>query len=136
MQLKVSEIPLTLEKARFIETCAKWRNYPPRPAIYILAAKKPFNWGSEETDILYIGETKHFGFTPNNNRLWDYHTKATEHEQEIIEKVKEMENAGKTVYIFWCFDWPKNYTPKEYEKHLLRWYKDQHGKLPMFNRKV
>ncbi|RLI40303.1 hypothetical protein DRO69_13100 [Candidatus Bathyarchaeota archaeon] len=48
MQLKVSEIPLTLEKARFIETCAKWRNYPPRPAIYILAAKKPFNWGSEE----------------------------------------------------------------------------------------
>jgi hypothetical protein len=62
------------------------------------------------TDILYIGETKHLGGIDGNCRLWDYHTKATQHERSIIERIKEMEDAGKIVDIYWCCSLPEGHT--------------------------
>jgi len=133
--MKISEVSLVFAKARFLEACANWRDYPSKPAIYVLAVSEPFKHIGKITDIVYIGETKHFGCTPSNNRLWDYHTQATQHERDIVEKIKEIENTGKFVDIWWSYDWPKKYTRKEYEKHLLRQYSEEHGRLPILNKR-
>ena len=129
------DIPLAFEKASFLDACANWRNYPSAPAIYVLAVNKPFKHGDKITDILYIGETKHLGGIDGNCRLWDYHTKATQHEGNIIERIKEMRDNGKTVEIHWCCSLPKEHTHKEIEKDLLRKYNEEHGRLPMLNRR-
>lgn len=133
--MQACNIPLASEKARFLEACANWRDYPSKPAIYVLTVSKSFKHGDAMTDILYIGETKHLGGIDGNCRLWDYHTKATQHERSIIEKIGKMEDAGKTVDICWCCSLPEGHTHKEYEKHLLRQYCKEHGRLPMFNRR-
>lgn len=129
------DISLVFEKTNFLEACANWRDYPSEPAIYVLAVNKPFKHGDKMTDILYIGETKHLGGIDSNCRLWNYHTKATQHEADIIKRIREMEDAGKTVYIYWCCKLPEKRTHKEIEKNLLRQYKEEHGRLPMLNRR-
>lgn len=124
-----------VNKMGFLEACSKWKDFPPKPVVYMLVVSEPFKYGGKITDILYIGETKHFGSKPNNNRLWDYYTRATQHEKEIVGKVNELDNTGKSIEIWWCYEWPNNYTHKEYEKYLLQQYSDEHGKLPKFNKR-
>lgn len=133
--MQARNIPLAFEKASFLEACVSWRDYPSKPAIYVLAVSEPFKHGDAMTDILYIGETKHLGGIDGNCRLWDYHTKATQHERSIIERIKETEDAGKIVDIYWCCSLLEGHRHKEYEKHLLRQYSKEHGRLPMFNKR-
>jgi hypothetical protein len=133
--MQACDIQLAFEKTSFLEACANWRDYPSKPAIYVLAVNKPFKHGAKMTDILYIGETKHLGGIDSNCRLWDYHTKATQHEADIIERIREMGDAGKLVDIYWCCSLPKKHIHKEIEKHLLRQYREEHGRLPMLNRR-
>ena len=123
-----------INKEGFLKACADWRHFPPKPAVYILIIEEPFMWGDKETDIIYIGSTKHLGGIDSNCRLWDYHTKATQHEKNIIEKIKELEKSGKAVKILWSYRFPNNYTHKEYEKVLLQRFKEEHGKPPKLNK--
>ncbi|GEM_PF-4670003 len=130
-----SEIQLNFEKDHFLKACANWKNYPSTPAVYILAIDQPFKYGENMTDILYIGETKHLGGIQDNCRLWDYQTKATQHEENIVKKIQEIEASGKRVYIYWSCNLPKQQTHKEIEKQLLQQFKKEHGQLPMLNRR-
>jgi hypothetical protein len=131
----LSEISLDFEKDRFLKACKNWRNYPSKPAVYILAVDQAFKYGGKITDILYIGETKHLGGIESNCRLWDYETKATSHEANIVEKIQEIEASGKPVYVYWSCKIPQLQTHKEVEKQLLQQFKKEHGQLPILIRR-
>jgi hypothetical protein len=117
--------------------CSKWRSYPPKPAVYLIATEESFKWGKKKTDILYIGCTKHFGGIEFNCRLWDYHTKATPQENRIVDYVIALDDeGGEPVKIYWTHKFPCNYSHREYEKQLLRRFKLEHGKPPRLNRSL
>jgi len=116
--------------------CSRWRSYPPNPAVYLLAVSEPFRWGHEETDIIYIGSTSHLGSTPQNNRLWDYHTGATQHEREIVAHVVALDaGGGEPVKIYWCYEFPEGRTHRSFEKLLLGRFRHDHGRLPKLNKR-
>ncbi len=117
--------------------CSRWRNYPSNPAVYLLIRDNPFEWGHEETDILYIGSTTHFGSTPRNNRLWDYHTKATEHEKRIVTEVEKIDaERDVPVKIYWTYKFPDSRTHRGYERFLLKKFRRAHGRPPSLNRSI
>lgn len=117
--------------------CSRWRSYPPKPAVYLLTVDKQFKWGDKETDIIYIGSTKHFGGIESNCRLWDYHTRATQHEREIVEHVKSLDaKRVEPVKIHWTHKFPHNYTHRQYEKQLLRRFTLDHGRPPRLNKSL
>ena len=82
------------------EALKKWREIPSVPVTYIFSANPKFMHGNITTDIVYIGKTKHLGTEPNNNRLWDYQSGATDHEKEKISFVKKLENQDFSFLIF------------------------------------
>jgi hypothetical protein len=117
--------------------CSQWRNYPSITAVYILAEDITFKWGDKETDIIYIGSTKHLGGIESNCRLWDYHTRATQHEREIVEHVRALDaKAGEPVKIYWTHKFPHNYSHRQYEKQLLRRFAEDHGGPPRLNKSI
>ena len=114
--------------------CSRWRSYPPKPAVYLLVVSEPFRWGNEETDIIYIGCTKHLGGIDSNCRLWDYHTRATQHEHEIVAHVVALDTKeGDPVKIYWCY--AEDRTHRSSEKLLLTQFRHDHGRLPMLNKR-
>lgn len=115
--------------------CSRWKNYPPKPAVYLLAVSEPFGWGNEETDIIYIGCTKHLGGIDSNCRLWDYHTRATHHEIELVAHVVAIDaEGGEPVKIYWCYEFPEGRTHRSFEKLLLTHFMHDHGRLPKLNK--
>ncbi len=116
--------------------CSRWKSYPPKPAVYLLVVSEPFGWGKEETDIIYIGCTKHLGGIDSNCRLWDYHTRATRHETEIVAHVIALDDeGGEPVKIYWCYEFTEGLTHRSSEKLLLTNFRNDHGRLPMLNKR-
>ncbi|MBA7647097.1 hypothetical protein ES703_54867 [subsurface metagenome] len=113
--------------------CSLWKSYPPKPAVYLLTVSEPFRWGHEETDIIYIGCTKHLGGIDMNCRLWDYHTRVTQHEQEIVAHVTALDAKGDPVKIYWCY--VEDSTHRSSENLLLTNFRNDHGRLPMLNKR-
>lgn len=117
--------------------CSRWKFYPPKPAVYLLIMNETLKWGNKETNIIYIGSTKHFGGIESNCRLWDYHTKATQQEKRIVDHVVSLDAKKENpVKIHWTYEFPNNYTHKIYEKQLLKRFSQEHGKLPTLNRSL
>ncbi len=121
-------------RMRFREAIASWRNFPSIPATYMLVVDSVFEWGSGLTDILYIGQTKHMGTQPNNNRLWDYYTRATAHERGIRDHIDQLESAGKNVEIIWRYE-DNESEPRRRERELLNRFRSDHNRLPRLNKR-
>ena len=119
---------------RFREAIASWKNFPSIPATYILVFERVFEWGSELTDILYIGQTKHLGTQPNNNRLWDYYTRATTHEREICDHIDQFESEGKKVEIIWHYE-DNESESRRVERDILDRFRSDDDRLPRLNKR-
>jgi hypothetical protein len=122
------------KEMNLLEALEKWKEIPPVPATYIFSANPKFVHGNIITDIIYIGKTKHLGAEPNNNRLWDYQSGATNHEKEKISFVKKLENEGTNVTLKWCTKFPENMNERDFEKELILQFEKEHGVKPILNK--
>ena len=116
----------------FFSTLKKWREIPNYPVVYFFLIDPLEKAGKKETEIVYIGETKHLGGISGNCRLWDYYTRSGDHEIEKVAFMRNLSVDHKTM-ISWlpCLNKP---IAKELEDALLNAFWEEHGENPPLNR--
>tara|TARA_B100000953_G_C17885500_1_gene379455 strand:+ start:225 stop:716 length:492 start_codon:yes stop_codon:yes gene_type:complete len=116
----------------FFSTLKNWKKFREHSAVYFFLIDPPEKRKQMESDIVYIGETKHLGGISGNCRLWDYYTRSGDHEIEKVAFMRNLSVDHKTM-ISWlpCLNKP---IAKELEDALLNAFWEEHGENPPLNR--
>ena len=119
------------ERRDLSSTLRTYKHIPEYAAVYLFLINPSEKFGETETDIVYIGETHRLGRRESNCRLWDYKTKATDHEKRKMASMEKYQADHKTM-ISWlpCFN---KYIAKKLEHTLLNAFWSEHGKNPPLN---
>ena len=116
----------------FLGAVGNWAKFGGK-ATYLLVCNRPIGRLKGASDILYVGQSEHFGGN-NSSRLWTYcHPTKESQEERVMKVVGNLTSDGVTVSLHVCQERPGGQTVKKYESQLLTRYETEHWELPPCN---
>ena len=120
---------------KFFDVVHDWKRHV-GSAAYLIVLDSPFQRLSGSSDILYIGATENVGGN-ENSRLWSYnYPNPGSNEARINEYIKKLIERGKTAFFYLCRSPPTGMSVREYEKYLLKRFREEHWELPPWNSNI